>query len=101
MTFDEIRIEYNRQTKIDHEQFQAWQTAGRPKPMAEHCPFTVDYSGLNDALIQAMQSEYGLSLEQSQFIFSITYEDYHASYGDVIGQIPEYVHRFQVWDKIK
>ena len=102
MTVWEVQAEYNRQYQANQEAYRAWDKAHQGTPYRDRPEFDgpkIDYNGLGEQLVEALQQEYGFTPAQASHVYSKAYEWGHSSFGDVFHYAAELADFVQNWPK--
>lgn len=95
-----VSAEYERQYTRNQEEYAAWSKAhpyvpGKPRKEQEHFDgFQIDYTGLGELLVKAIQAEYGYSEARAGAIYGWAYEHGHSSFCDVFsyaGRLADFI----------
>jgi hypothetical protein len=94
-TIQAVAAEYERQYARNQEEYAAWSKAhpyiaGRKRSEQERFDgFQIDYNGLGELLVKAIQNEYGYSAARAGAIYGMAYERGHSSFCDVFNYASE------------
>jgi hypothetical protein len=96
MTIWELQAEYNRQYTEHHKAVEAHYAKYADYKMPYNGP-RIDYDGLGEKLVVAIQEQYGFNAAQAGYIYGKAYERGHSSFGDVFGyaaDLAEFIQKF-------